>query len=58
MAGRKVRTFNEVEVVENAVKTVAALDEKAKKKAKTIARLWSESYKDRYKPASKSRSKR
>lgn len=52
MEGRRVKTFNEVEVVENAVRTTAAIDEKAKKKAKTIAALWSKSYKERFKPVS------
>jgi len=51
MEGRRVRTFDEVEAVENAVKTTAALDEKARKKAKTIAELWAKSYGKRFEPA-------
>ncbi|MEW6141709.1 MAG: amidohydrolase [Chloroflexota bacterium] len=55
MEGRRIRTFNEVEVVENVVKTTSALDEKARKKAKTIAALWSKSYKERFKLASRTK---
>lgn len=50
MENRKVKTIDEDYVTERIVSITADLDKKAKERAKSIAKLWQESYKERFKP--------